>query len=182
MFGGAIIGLHDFVEADDMSRAPNCTCKTCGKMIYRRPFEIEKGPVYCSQACFGVACQKVAICPVCGKDFLSRNNRKTCSHACANTRRTGIGYKQAERPLKDLVKDARALKKRLIDCRGPKCQRCDYSDVNILVVHHIIRRADGGTNDLGNLELVCPNCHAEIHFYEIKHNKKGQKQASGVTI
>jgi predicted HNH restriction endonuclease len=26
--------------------------------------------------------------------------------------------------------------------------------------------------------LVCPNCHAEIHFYEVKHNKRGKKQAS----
>ena len=115
---------------------------------------------------------------MCGKVFLSRRNRKTCSHACANVNRTGIKYKQAGRPSKDRVEDARALKKRLIDARESKRQRCTYSDVNILVVHHIIRRSDGGTNDLENLELICPNCHAEIHFYNVKHNKKGNKQVA----
>jgi hypothetical protein len=159
-----------------MPRQPNCTCRICGKPIYRRPFEIEKGPVYCSQACFGIGCQKVAVCPVCGKEFLSGRNRKTCSHACANTGRAGVRYKQAGRPPCDRVADSRALKKRLIDMRGSRCQRCGYSDVNILVVHHITRRSDGGTNDLDNLELICPNRHAEIHFYGVKHNQKGTQQ------
>jgi hypothetical protein len=168
------------VKATSMSRKPNCTCKICGTPIYRRAFEIErnKGNVYCSQRCFGLASQKIRVCPVCGKEFLSKRNRKTCSHACANIGRTGITYKQLGRPRKDRVEDARALKKRLVDSHGSRCQRCGYSDVNILVIHHIVRRCDGGTNDPENLELVCPNCHAEIHFYEVKHNKRGKKQAS----
>jgi predicted HNH restriction endonuclease len=40
-----------------------------------------------------------------------------------------------------------------------------------------VRRSDGGTNDLDNLQLVCPNCHAEIHHYGTKHNAKGQIQS-----
>lgn len=162
-----------------MPRRPNCTCTICGKPIYRRPAEIERsgGRVYCSQACFGKSCRKLAQCPVCGKEILARAYRKTCSRECANRGRTGIKYKQADRPSRDRVRDNRALRRRLIEARGPRCQRCGYADVNILVVHHIVRRSDGGRDDLENLELICPNRHAEAHFYGVKHNKRGRKSS-----
>ena len=157
-----------------MIRTPNCTCNICGKAIYRRPFQIESRPVYCSQACAGKAQRKPRVCPVCGKEFLAdRSEQKTCSHACANVNRTGMRYRLSSRPKKDKADDSRTLKKRLIEERGPRCERCGYSNVDILVVHHIIRRSDGGTNDPENLQVVCPNCHAEIHFYGVKQNLKG---------
>jgi 5-methylcytosine-specific restriction endonuclease McrA len=76
-----------------MTRNPNCACKICGKPLYRKVHELErgKGNAYC-------------------------------------------------------------------------------------VVHHIVRRSDGGSDELENLELVCPTCHAEIHYYGVKHSKKGVKQ------
>ncbi|WP_310667171.1 HNH endonuclease signature motif containing protein, partial [Burkholderia multivorans] len=30
-------------------------------------------------------------------------------------------------------------------------------------VHHIVRRVDGGSNQRGNLVMVHPNCHNQIH-------------------
>jgi Holliday junction resolvasome RuvABC DNA-binding subunit len=43
-------------------------------------------------------------------------------------------------------------------CRVPGCRstRC-------LEIHHIIHRADGGTNDIWNLILVCSSCHQAHH-------------------
>jgi len=45
-----------------------------------------------------------------------------------------------------------------------KCQVCGYNEfIDILEVHHIIERCNGGTDDNGNLILLCPNCHRKAH-------------------
>jgi hypothetical protein len=45
------------------------------------------------------------------------------------------------------------------------CERCGYSEeVGILVIHHKDRNRDN--NDLGNLAVLCPNCHALEHLEE----------------
>jgi hypothetical protein len=160
-----------------MIRHPNCTCKICGKAVYRRPRDLERnnGNVYCSQECYGKSCRRPVPCVICGTEILGSRHAKTCSRACANKHRAGIKYRQPKRVSKDKVRESRALKKRLVLNRGGCCQRCGYSNIDILVVHHIIRRSDGGTDDLDNLELVCPTCHAEIHFYGVKQNLKGRQ-------
>lgn len=147
-----------------MNRRPNCICNICEKPIYRRPADIERGQgkVCCSQACFGKSCRTDKLCPVCGKELINARNKKTCSRTCANQKRTGIRYTGEAR--KDKVKAASALKLRLVQQRGKSCERCGYSNTKILVVHHVKRRCDGGLDDLDNLEIICPNCHAEIHY------------------
>ena len=145
-----------------MARLPNCTCKMCGTSIYRRPMQIDRGDVFCSQACFGKSCRKSKRCPVCGTELVNRRNLKTCSRVCANKLRKGAKYTGVAR--KDKVKTARLLKNRLVQERGEKCERCGYPNTHILVIHHKVQRCYGGTDDLDNLELICPNCHAEIHY------------------
>ncbi len=89
-------------------------------------------------------------------------NKKTCSRACANKHRAGIKYKM-NRP-HDKVVYQQGLKMRLLNIRDKKCQRCSYSTIEILQVHH--KDKNRNNNDLNNLELVCPNCHYEEHFLE----------------
>lgn len=144
------------------TRKPNCNCKICNKEIYRRPFQLAKGDVYCSQDCYGKSCTILVACVVCGNEYQKGLNKKTCSRICSNKLR--IGSKYIGRPLKDKAQTNRALKERLILLRGTNCERCGYSNTKILNVHHKIRRADGGSNDIENLELICPNCHAEEHY------------------
>jgi len=143
-------------------RRPNCNCKICNKDIYRRPNQLAKGDVYCGQECYGKSCAIMIACSICGTEFNKGLNKKTCSRACANKLR--IGSKYNGRPLKDKVKNSKALKERLIKLRGSFCERCGFTNTKILNVHHKIRRADGGSNDIENLELICPNCHAEEHY------------------
>ena len=59
---------------------------------------------------------------------------------------------------------------RLIIKRGPKCERCPYSRIEILQVHHKDRNKEH--NELSNLELICPNCHFEEHYLEKSSVKK----------
>lgn len=42
------------------------------------------------------------------------------------------------------------------------CNRCGYSDMRILVAHHKDR--DRKNNEVDNLEILCPNCHAFEHL------------------
>jgi len=146
-------------------RNPNTECLVCGNRIYRRPIEIQKnrGKVFCSQACYGVSCRKETPCIVCGKLILAGANKKTCSRGCANRNRTGINYK-INSP-KDKVKSQRSLKVRLLNQRGKSCERCSYNKYEILQVHH--KNRDRENNKFENLELICPNCHAEEHYLKV---------------
>ncbi len=143
-------------------RNPNTKCLTCNNPIYRRPLEISKnrGKVFCSQGCYGKYNRKENPCLVCGKPILASANKKTCSRACANKHRIGIAYKMNQP--RDKVKSQRSLKMRLLEQRGIVCEMCEYNKVEILEVHHKDR--DRNNNELENLALICPNCHAEEHF------------------
>ena len=74
----------------------------------------------------------------------------------------GIKYK-INRP-KDKVKSQQALKIRLLEIKGRKCERCSYNKYEILQVHH--KNKDRNDNNIDNLELICPNCHFEEHYLE----------------
>lgn len=41
--------------------------------------------------------------------------------------------------------------------------QCSICQANTIDVHHIVQVANGGTNDLDNLMVVCPNHHREYH-------------------
>jgi predicted HNH restriction endonuclease len=44
------------------------------------------------------------------------------------------------------------------------CEKCNYSKIEILQVHH--KDKNRQNNSLENLKLLCPNCHAERHYLE----------------
>ena len=148
---------------ETFTRKANSKCSFCNKQIYRRPSQIKKYQhTFCSKACYGKYYVRPLKCIICGNEYSRHFNKKTCSRACANKNRTGTKYK-INRP-HDKVTYINGLKIRLIIERGQKCQRCKYSKIEILIVHH--RDRDRSHNDLSNLELLCPNCHAEEHYLE----------------
>lgn len=145
-------------------RKPNTHCFVCKKATYKRPGEIKenKGRVFCSMACFGISCRKEVPCIICGKSILAGLHRKTCSRTCSNKNREGTKYK-INSP-KNKVKSQQALKLRLLEARGRKCERCDYDKYEILHIHH--KNRNRNNNSIDNLELICPNCHYEEHYLE----------------
>ena len=148
----------------DYPRKPNTKCFMCDNLVYRKPSVLLKqgGKAFCSQGCFGLFCRKEVPCVTCGKLMLAGDNKKTCSRACSNIHRTGIGYNKGSP--KDKVKSQKALKIRLLEIRGKVCERCKYAGYQILQVHHKDRNRNN--NSLENLELICPNCHCEEHYGE----------------
>ena len=143
-------------------RKPNTQCFVCKKAMYRRPSEIARGRVFCSQRCYGLSCRKEHPCVVCGAFILASAHKKTCSRRCANINRSGISYKRG-RP-KDKVAHHRSLRDALFASRGASCGRCSYDKRQILQIHH--RDRNRRNNDMENLELLCPNCHTEEHLLE----------------
>ena len=148
--------------AERYKRNPNIECLTCKKSIYRRPVEIKLGRVFCSSRCYGIANRREVFCVVCKKPILASAHAKTCGRSCANVHRAGIRYKIGSP--KDKVKDQRAVKLRVFAVKGEICERCGYTKKEILNVHH--KDKNKQNNDLKNLELLCPNCHAEKHYLE----------------
>lgn len=124
--------------------------------------------MFCSQNCYGIFCRKEKPCIVCGKLILAKFNKKTCSRACANKHRAGIKYKM--NAPRDKVKTYKQLKIRLLTLRGTICERCGYDKYEILQVHH--KDKNRQNNNLDNLELICPNCHAEEHYLQNSWTQK----------
>ncbi|MFC6752781.1 HNH endonuclease [Halorubrum tibetense] len=47
--------------------------------------------------------------------------------------------------------------------RRPSGKSTQGTAARVLEVHHVVPRANGGTNDLSNLITLCPDCHEDVH-------------------
>tara|TARA_B100000745_G_scaffold237418_2_gene160328 strand:+ start:973 stop:1356 length:384 start_codon:yes stop_codon:yes gene_type:complete len=115
--------------------------------------------VYCSRQCTGLDQQKLKECKICKQTYIG--NKATCSRSCANKARAGIVYTKEGKF--DKAYQGSILKEKVAQERGGTCERCGMNNYAILQVHHKTERHKGGTNDLKNLELLCPNCHMTHH-------------------
>ena len=150
------------------NRKPNCSCKYCDKEIYRRPNQIKSGLVFCSTVCVGMHSRKnEKSCPICGKIIFGKS--KTCSRTCSNKNRYGIKYDRTNK--NNNASKSKILRENLSKIRGGVCEECGNENYNILQVHHILERYNGGTNDESNLELLCPNCHYTKHLGYSKYGE-----------
>ena len=151
-----------------MNRKPNCVCKVCATPIYRRPSQISSGNIYCSSPCMGIDQRSVKICKICSQNYFG--NKQTCSRACANKARAGINYTK-ENKFNNAYRGT-LLKEKVALKRGGLCERCGEKNYAILQIHHKKERCKGGTDDVKNLELLCPNCHASHHLGTSLFNPK----------
>jgi len=54
-------------------------------------------------------------------------------------------------------------KKVLLQALGSKCKRCPETRDHVLEIDHIVPLAWGGSNNIGNLQILCSNCHLKRH-------------------
>lgn len=64
------------------------------------------------------------------------------------------------------------IKEQVASLRGGVCEKCKHKNYAILQIHHKIERYRGGTDNVTNLELLCPNCHAAHHLGTGLFNKR----------
>ena len=62
------------------------------------------------------------------------------------------------------------LKKRILKLID-SCEYCGDTTKEILQLHHIKQVAEGGTNDVDNIIVLCPNCHTKAHRGLIKESE-----------
>lgn len=89
-------------------------------------------------------------------------------------------YKLEEILQKDFPYNTSKLKKRLLESGIKKhvCEKCDRNEWNgekiPLELHHI--NGDRNDNRLENLQLLCPNCHAQTDGYRGKNKIRYEKK------
>ena len=114
-------------------------------------------------------------CLLCGKPITNRhsNNVKYCSEKCARQAELKPKLKAISKRALGLNNKAQAVYR----AYDYKCALCDWQATPDLIkvgnkiqyahgneIHHIIAVAEGGTEEDGNLILLCPNCHKKVHM------------------
>lgn len=103
------------------------------------------------------------FCANCGASI--RSDRKYCNRRCQSEYQKKRKYENwvnaGESP------NVATMKRIIIEKRGHVCEQCGTESWNGLAVpldmHHI--DADATNNDINNLQLLCPNCHAQTESY-----------------
>lgn len=146
-------------------------CKMCGNVVPTLRH------VYCSKECqykykylnYGF----ILICDECGLDFKSHNKKqKFCSYKCSTEHRQRILIdkwlcgKTVFNPNNSIPN---YIRKYLYEKVIFKCEDCGFEGYNrvtgnsILQIHHI--DGNSGNNNISNLKVLCPNCHAMTENY-----------------
>ncbi|MBI1259195.1 MAG: hypothetical protein GC204_17125 [Chloroflexi bacterium] len=149
-------------------------CLSCGTKL---SFEKRRGR-FCNKSCSAqhnnrlpVRRKKPKLCINCGEPVAERHN-KYCSDCVAK--------RVYNRPKSFAdARDHVARKRILLETRGHRCERCglaEWLEQPIpLELHHMDGDSDNNTE--GNLQLLCPNCHALTENYKgANKGKNGVRQ------
>jgi len=108
-------------------------------------------------------------CVICGKEFTPKynNNQKIyCSTEC---------YRQSIVSILGNVE----YKKIIMERDGNKCVMCQ--SIELLEVHHVKTKLDGGSDMPSNLVTLCYSCHRQLHKEFRKLNKQNSLTMTKLT-
>lgn len=78
---------------------------------------------------------------------------------------------------KGLVSSRNVLRKHLVEQRGHQCEQCKITEWNNkptpITIHHV--DGDASNNFPSNLQILCPNCHAQTPNFTNRNKGKGRK-------
>mgnify|MGYP001561026754 CR=1 FL=1 len=131
------------------------------------------GGKYCSRSCAGRAGNPIKIrepnvvCAYCDKCFWippsHMNKSKSGLYFCCREHKdvaSRLGGIEAIQPDHYGKSDANDYRTKALRHYPAICMRCEFD--KFVVVHHKDR--DRTNNELENLEVLCPNCHALEHW------------------
>lgn len=149
-------------------------CKQCGKKI---PYE-KRINTFCDRSCSIIHSNTGQIrskkvlhkCEYCGE---LTKNPKYCSCECSSLH---VKHQAKQRTKKNPRNNSSHLKSILIERRGYKCQVCKRKTWNKKPISLEIHHKDGDSNNMvwKNLQLICPNCHAQTDTYKGKNKGNGR--------
>lgn len=149
-------------------------CEICGVSFAAPNVEINRGHGrFCSLSCGATHNNRKryesidrspnVTCAQCGKKFYKKPSRAGksksdyCSIPCKNegSRKSGPGISSGKMKV--------VRRKTLAGLERQECFLCGYHRYpKILVVHHV--NGDRSDNSESNLAVICPNCHAYLHY------------------
>lgn len=112
-------------------------------------------------------------CVICGKSLFATKCKKFCSKKCS-------GKFKHEKTIKlfevGIFLYPQTIRRIMLEKFGNKCNRCNEHLWNNLPIPLEVNHIDGNSNNnlLDNLELICPNCHAQTPNYKSKNKKSGR--------
>jgi hypothetical protein len=134
-------------------------CETCGESFYVFPSRLKKGQVkYCSNKCYS---KNGEINPFWGKRHNVGSIAKMAEHPnrpkfTSETNPNKIKYGEGFTGI------SIEWWQRWFIRNIKKCERCTFSDIRIIQIHH--KNRDRTDNKRENLEYLCPNCHVLEHY------------------
>ena len=181
---------------DNIFKAPYgtvLTCSNCGSNFVRD--REHKMFLYCSEKCKKeAATKKIYVCKECGKEYSydpDVSSLNYCSAKCREKHNKGINTESEEevtalvRYLITKMNQAGSLgtytpvyftevlnptdveRKTVLERDKRSCRICNSR--SNLEIHHIIKRRDGGKNNLDNLITLCKKCHRHIETGDVDH-------------
>lgn len=144
-------------------------CEKCKKVFYRYPSQSNLNHNFCSRSCANSANHQRAqkarknpskpkiekTCKHCEKTFFVYPYRSKVAEFCSRDCFYEYRVKQTDGNYKNYRADIRPSYFRNYP---KKCAICDFDIV--VDLHHIVAKADGGSDTFENLIPLCPNHHA----------------------
>jgi HNH endonuclease len=134
-------------------------CIDCGETIYVLLNRHNK-EVRCNN-CFEKSCSH--ICDKCGQPFRKNIKKSKINRPkhCNDCKRKVIHHYDKDELVSILNVAKKTITKILKRAKQP-CAICNWNET-VCDIHHIISKKYGGSDNLENLIVVCPNCHRIIH-------------------
>ena len=140
-------------------------CKECGKVM--SPKDSRPMQLYCSEACARKAHRKNEYNKLDKKRRTLSLHDKLAVYLTYNNSCAICGFSLAEfiNQYSAALQYSYPDTLRLLQKKSLERFKRDLNGANGgCEIHHIVPIADGGDNSKGNLILLCPNCHKQVHF------------------
>lgn len=149
-------------------------CVNCGNKITSR-----RAKFFCGHSCSAIYNNKKRrepkYCVNCNTE-LNHKQKKYCSSFCCGEHKRKLIFEQIEKG--DSKLNSKNYKNYLIFKYGEKCMDCGwcktnkYSNKIPIELEHIDGNSEN--NSLGNLKLLCPNCHSLTPTYRALNTGNGR--------
>ena len=148
-------------------------CSECDILVNKVPSQCKSVNHFCSRSCaakFNMRKRKIILfCLRCNQELDNKTQKQFCSISCA-------ALQQSDQKVISGNASVKALKRFLLAKRGHQCEVCkntEWQDQPIpLDMDHI--NGNSTNNDMTNLRLICPNCHAQTPTYKNKNKGNGR--------
>lgn len=103
-------------------------------------------------------------------------NAPVANKMCDQTCQGEYKWKQNKKKVIEGNGTSATVKRYLLEEHGNKCNKCKNVEWNGIPIAIEIEHIDGNSdnNSLDNVELLCPNCHAQTPTYKAKNKGKGR--------